>query len=582
MKKSGFFFLSLLLFSTVFSQNPKYALDSASFEHPGVPKGEIIKLNFNHSGIFPGTERDYWIYVPAQYRPEKPACVYINQDGIQWKAPTVFDNLIFRNEMPVTIGIFISPGQVKSADKDHALDRVNRSLEYDGLGSTYARFILNEILPEVEKQKTSDGRAIRLSKNGNDRAIGGSSSGAICAFTAAWEYPQEFSRVFSAIGTYTGLRGGDRYPVLIRKYEPRPIRIFLQDGSGDLNIYGGDWWKSNEAMERALDFAGYEVNHVWGEGGHNGDQGTAVFPEAMRWLWKDWPKPVTGGNTKNQFLQDILIPGDEWELVGKGYRFTEGTAVNAAGEVFFQDIPNAKTYKVSTDQKLTMLPLNSKQAAGTLFGPDAKRYVAAGATHQVLSYDAGEKETVIADSINGNDLVVAANGNIYVTAPDGTERPSKLFLIRPNGEKLVVDEGLKFANGLALTPDQTQLYVAESASHWLWIYSIRPDGTLINKQHFGWLHVPDTDENAWPDGLRCDRDGRVYVATRLGIQVLDQLGRVNAIIPVPGNQVYNLCFGGPGFDVLYIAAVDKVYRRRVKVHGANGFQSPVKPAQPRL
>ncbi|HZK63298.1 MAG TPA: SMP-30/gluconolactonase/LRE family protein, partial [Puia sp.] len=325
-----------------------------------------------------------------------------------------------------------------------------------------------------------------------------------------------------------------------------------------------------------------EVNHVWGEGGHNGNQGTAVFPEAMRWLWKDWPKPVTGGNTKNQFLQDILIPGDEWELVGKGYRFTEGTAVNAAGEVFFQDIPNAKTYKVSTDQKLTMLPLNSKQAAGTLFGPDAKRYVAAGATHQVLSYDAGEKETVVADSINGNDLLVAANGNIYVTAPEGTERPSKLFLIRPNGEKLVVDEGLKFANGLALTPDQTQLYVAESASHWLWIYSIRPDGTLTNKQHFGWLHVPDTEENAWPDGLRCDRDGRVYVATRLGIQVLDQLGRVNAIIPVPGNQVYNLCFGGPDFDVLYIAAADKVYRRKVKVHGANGFQSPLKPAQPRL
>ncbi len=530
MKKSGFFFLSLLLFSAVFSQNPKYALDSASFEHPGVPKGEIIKMNFNHSVIFPGTERDYWIYVPAQYRPEKPACVYVNQDGIQWKAPTVFDNLIFRKEMPVTIGIFISPGQVKSLDKDHALDRFNRSLEYDGLGSAYARFILNEILPAVEKQKTSDGRAIRLSK----------------------------------------------------KYEPKPIRIFLQDGSGDLNIYGGDWWKSNEAMERALDFSGYEVNHVWGEGGHNGDQGTAVFPEAMCWLWKDWPKPVTGGNTKNQFLQDILIPGGDWELVGTGYRFTEGTAVNAAGEVFFQDIPNAKTYKVSTDQKLTVLPLNSKQAAGTLFGPDGKRYVAAGATRQVLSYDAGEKETVVADSINGNDLVVAANGNIYVTAPDGTERPSKLFLIRPNGEKLVVDEGLKFANGLALTPDQTQLYVAESASHWLWIYSIRPDGTLTNKQHFGWLHVPDTEENAWPDGLRCDRDGRVYVATRLGIQVLDQLGRVNAIIPVPGNQVYNLCFGGPGFDVLYIAAADKVYRRKVKVQGANGFQSPLKPAQPRL
>ncbi|MDP4212526.1 MAG: SMP-30/gluconolactonase/LRE family protein [Bacteroidota bacterium] len=584
MKKTGLFFLTLLTFTGLFSQSgsPKYALDSASLEHPGVPKGEVLKFSFNHSAIFPGTERDYWLYIPAQYRPDKPACVYINQDGIQWMAPTVFDNLIYQHEMPVTIGVFISPGIVRSADKDHALDRINRSLEYDGLGNAYARLLLNEILPEVEKQKASDGRPIHLSGNGNDRAIGGSSSGAVCAFTAAWEYPQEFSKVFSAIGTYTGLRGADRYPVLIRKYEPKPIRVFLQDGSGDLNIYGGDWWKSNESMERALDFAGYSVKHVWGAGGHNGDQGTAVFPEAMRWLWKDWPRAAAAGNTKNQFLQDILIPGSEWELVGQGYSFTEGTAVNAKGEVFFQDIPNAKTYEVTPDGKLTMLSLDSKKAAGTIFGPDEKRYVATGTTHQILRYDNKGGESVVADSINGNDLVVAHNGNVYVTAPEGTDKPGKLFLIRPDGKKLIVDEGLKFANGLALTPDQTQLYVAESATHWLWIYSIRPDGTLVNKQHFGWLHVPDTEENAWPDGLRCDRDGRVYVATRLGIQVLDQLGRVNAIIPVPGNQIYNLCFGGPDFNMLYIAAADKVYRRKVKVQGANGFQPPVKPAQPRL
>jgi sugar lactone lactonase YvrE len=178
--------------------------------------------------------------------------------------------------------------------------------------------------------------------------------------------------------------------------------------------------------------------------------------------------------------------------------------------------------------------------------------------------------------------VVANNGNIYVTVPDGTEKPSKLYLIRPNGEKMIVDQGLKFANGIALTPDQTQLYVSESATHWIWIYSINPDGTLANKQRYGWLHVPDTEENAWPDGIRCDKDGRLYAATRLGIQVLDQLGRVNAILPVPENKVYNLCFGGPGFDILYIAAGDKVFRRKVKVHGANGFEPPLKPASPKL
>jgi sugar lactone lactonase YvrE len=358
--------------------------------------------------------------------------------------------------------------------------------------------------------------------------------------------------------------------------------VFLQDGSNDLSIYGGDWFKANESMERALEFSGYEVNHVWGTGGHNGAQGTAVFPDAMRWLWKDWPKPVKAGSTKNDFLNEILIPGSDWELVGQGYAFTEGTAVNAAGDFFFQDIPNAKTYKVEKNGKPVALPLNSKKAAGTIYGPDGKRYVAAGETRQILAYDGQNKETPIADSINGNDLVVAFNGNIYVTVPDGTGRPGKLFLIRPNGEKALLDEGLRFPNGLALTPDQTQLYVTESATHWVWIYSIKSDGTLENKQRYGWLHVLDTDENAWPDGIRCDRDGRVYVATRMGIQVLDQLGRVNAIIPVPENKVSNLSFAGPDFDTLYISANDKVYRRKVKVQGANGFQPPIKPPLPKL
>ncbi|HSC39556.1 MAG TPA: SMP-30/gluconolactonase/LRE family protein [Chitinophagaceae bacterium] len=583
MKKT-LILLLILAQARLFAQppaEPKYPTDSASIEQPGVPKGEIIKCSFAHSAIFPGTTRDYWIYVPAQYRPETPACVYVNQDGIQWKAPTVFDNLIYRKEMPVTIGVFVTPGKVLRADTVRSLDRFNRSFEYDGLGDAYARFILEELLPDAEKRKTSDGRAIRLSRKGNDRAIGGSSSGAICAFTAAWERPAEFSRVFSAIGTYVGLRGGERYPTLIRKYAPKPLRVFLQDGSNDNNHYGGDWWKANEMMERALTFAGYEVRHVWGEGGHSGQQGNAVFPDAMRWLWKDWPRPVAVGSSKNQVLSDILLPGEDWELVSEGLGFSEGTAANAAGEVFFQDIPNSKTYKVGLDGKVTTLAVDAKKASGTCFGPDGRRYVAAGGTRQILSYDAHEKVTVVADSVKGNDIVVASNGNIYVTSPDGSEKPGKLYLIRPNGTIKEVDAGIKFPNGIALTPDQTQLYVTESASHWVWLYTILPDGTLGNKQRYGWLHVPDTEENAWPDGIKCDRDGRVYVTSRLGIQVLDQIGRVNAILPIPG-QASNCCFGGPDFSILYVSSKDKIYRRKLKVHGANPFEAPVKPPTPRL
>ena len=567
-----------------------YPVDSASVEHPGVPKGELIKCSYDHSAIFPGTHRDYWIYVPAQYKPDHPACVYVNQDGIQWKAPTVMDNLIYSGEMPVTIGVFITPGRVMAGDTSAARDRFNRSFEYDGLGDAYVRFLLTEILPDVEKHRTGDGRPIRLSTNGNDRAIGGSSSGAIAAFTAAWERPDAFSRVFSAIGTYVGLRGGDRYPILIRKTEPKPIRIFLQDGSADLNIYGGDWWMANQTMERALEFAGYEVRHVYGEGGHNGTMGSAVFPDAMRWLWKGWPSAVARGQSANPVLEQ-LIPGEGWELVGEGYGFTEGTAVDAAGNVYFQDIPASKTYRVSAaGGRPELVSSRAERASGTCIGPDGARYEVAGGSKQVLKYEAGAggggagRPEVIANGIAGNDLVVAYNGNVYVTAPDGVDRPGKIWLIRPGGQPVVVDSGLKFVNGVCLTPDQTQLYAAESASHWIWVYTIKPDGTLTNKQRFGWLHVPDDRENAWPDGLRCDRNGLVYVATNMGIQVLDQLGRVNAILPMPygGQQPSNLCFGGPGFDVLYVSAVGKVWRRKMKVRGCNAFEAPVRPPMPHL
>src|SRR5205807_1704512 len=204
-----------------------------------VPKGEVIAFTFAKSKIFPGTTRECSIYVPKQYDGKKPACVHVNQDGVQFNAPAVFDDLIHKKEIPVLIGVFVRPGVVK-ATSPQALDRYNRSYEYDGLGDAYARFLLDELLPEVQKKTTSDGRPIRLSRDGNDRSIGGSSSGAVCAWTAAWERPDAFRRVFSAIGTYVGLRGANIYPTLIRKYEPKPLRVFLQDGSADLNIYGGD------------------------------------------------------------------------------------------------------------------------------------------------------------------------------------------------------------------------------------------------------------------------------------------------------------------------------------------------------
>ena len=558
-----------------YAQADNYEPGPDSKPQAGVPKGETLKFVFDRSKIFPGTTREYWVYVPAQYTPDKPACVYVGQDGIKYNAPVVFDNLIAKKEMPVTIGVFAMHGRVTTPNADTGQDRYNRSFEYDGLGDNYVRFLLEELLPEVETKRTSDGRAIRLSHNGNDRAIGGESSGAIAAFTAAWERPAEFSRVFSAIGTYVGLRGGEIYPTLIRKYEPKPIRVFLQDGSNDLNIYGGDWWMANQTMERALVFAGYEVQQVWGDGGHTGRQSTMLFPDAMRLLWKDWPQPVKAGVSKNATLADILIPDEGWQLVADGYKQTAGAATDAHGRVFF-DSAN-KTW-VMADGKPLELSSHSKQL-GEAFGPDGRLYAVAPQTRKIVAYNVeGEKKVKeVASGIVGSYITVGHNGNAYVTEPS----TGKIWLITPNGKKLVVDMGLKSPSGITFSADQTQLFVADAHSHWVYIYSIQETGTLTNKQRYYWLHFPDDLDWSGAGGMQVDSLGRLYVATAMGIQVADQPGRVQCIIPTPNGRVDDVAFGGAKLDTIYVMSNDRIYKRKLKIKGVLAWGNPVKPPMPR-
>jgi sugar lactone lactonase YvrE/enterochelin esterase-like enzyme len=548
-------------------------------KQPEVPRGTTFSFSLSKSKVFPGATRNVTVYVPAQYDGKTPACVYVNQDGLPKYVGPTFDKLIAAKEMPVTIAIGVTPGVVPAANKD-ALPRYNRSYEYDGLGDAYARMLLDELLPEVEKQTTKDGRAIVLSKKGTDRAIGGASSGAICAFTAAWERPEAFSRVFSTIGTYVGLRGGDVYPTLIRKFEPKPIRVYLQDGSKDLNIYGGDWWMANQTMERALLFAGYEVKHSWNEGGHNGGLASEVFPEAMQFLWKDWPELPKVGRGSSQ-MQELLIPGENWKLVGEGYKFTEGPATSARGEVFFNDVGASKTYKI-VDGKPQEWLKDSAGGDGQRFGPDGFLYANATKDKAVVRYESPDKKVVVADGFRGNDLVVLHSGAIYDTDPFEIPGNSKVYYISPRGEKKVVDTGLKFANGITVSPDQTLLYVADSRTHWVYSYVIQPDGTLANKQKYYHLYQRDTDDDTGADGMRVDRDGRLWVATKAGLQVCDQAGRVNCIIPTPNGKIANLTFGGENMDVLYATCGDKVYCRKVKVKGANAFEPPFQPKAPKL
>ena len=583
MKKTAILCLLTATLLPLFAADD-YSPGPDSKPQPGVPKGDVLKFTLDDSKYFPGTHHDYWVYVPQEYTADKPACVYVGQDGIGFNATTVFDNLIYKKEMPVTIGIFIKPGIVPAANTNAALNRFNRSYEYDGLGDNYARFLLEEILPLVEKITLPDGRAIRLSHDGNDRCIAGESSGAICAFTVAWERPQEFSRVFSAIGTFVDLRGGSRYPSLIRKYEPKPIRIFLQDGTNDNNKYGGDWWMANQTMVRALDFAGYEVTNIWGTDIHSGKHGTMIFPDVMRWLWHDWPEPVKGSPTKNDTLANILLPGEGWQLASEGHGSLDGPTANAKGEVFFNDGRHAKGYKIALDGKVTEFIADAKRHGGQAFGPDGRMYAVAGGDEKIYTYDADGKPTVFAEGIHGNDLVVAHNGNIYVTdsTASSTNGPTKVWLLKPDGSKQIVDTGLRFVNGVALSPDQSLLYVTDYRSHWVYSYVVQPDGTLADKQKYYWLHARDTDDDSGADGIRVDRDGRLYVTTRMGIQVCDQAGRVQCILPTPNGQVSNLCFGGEKFDTIFATCGDKVYKRKLKAIGANGWDEPNKPAAPRL
>ena len=539
-----------------------------------VPQGKIEGPFEFRSSIFAGTVREYWVYVPAQYDPAKPPCLMIVQDGLgmaqNWRLPTILDNMIHAGEVPVQLGIFVGHGSVP-ASHENAQPRFNRSFEYDGLGDRYARFLIDELLPEVAK-------TWKFSNNPDDRCLAGASSGGICAFNAAWERPDAFRRVISAIGTFVSLRGADAFPGLVRKTENKPLRIFLQDGSGDQDIYAGSWWHANQAMLSALQYSGYDVNHVWGEGGHNGKHSAAIMPDALRWIWGGYPEPLRIGKAKERRM-DLVIDDEPWQLVSSGHKFTEGPAVNDAGELYFTDIPNNRIHKVDADGKVSVFAEDSGAANGLMLGPDGLLYACRHADGQIVRYTAdGKSREVVVDGIKGNDLVLLSNGTGYCTDPDN----KKIFYFTIQGEKKEVDSGIEFPNGVMTSPDQTLLTVANTRGRFCYSFQIQPDGTLGAKQEYGWLHVTDHLQTG-ADGMAVDTEGRLYVTTALGVQVMDQLGRVNLILNKPKDAwLSNVIFGGPHRDVLYVTCGDSVFKRRIKATGVEPWKDPVKPPKPGL
>ena len=552
-------------------QQPALAAQSSAV----APTGEVIKAEFTGSKVYPGTWREYWVYIPKQLDRSKPAPVMVFQDGIQYNAPGVFDDLIAKKAIPPMVGLFVMHGRVKAPTAE-ALDRMNRSFEYDAVSGDYARFLLDELLPHVAKT-----HGLNLSSDPNDRGIAGNSSGAIAAFTAAWQRPDAFRRVFSAIGTYVGLRGGNEYPVLIRKTEPRPLRIFLQDGRNDLNNYTGSWWIANQDMLSALEYAGYDVRYEWGDGEHNSKHATVIFPDVLRWLWRDWPAPVKA-NPEGKSSQDvfqILIPGEEWKLVSEGHRNADGPAVSATGELFFTDPASNRIHKVELDGKVRVFAENTNGVSGLMFGPDGRLYAGASRSRQIVAYDASGKPHVLAEEAPANDLAVNVKGDLYFT--DSANK--KVWFLPKGGKPRVVDEGIDFPNGVLLSPDQTLLYVADYNGQLSWAFQIQPDGSLSHKQRYFYVHMPDAAGRSGADGMAVDSEGRVYIATPLGVQVFDQIGKCHAIIPPPQSGSFtNVEFGGPDMDEMYVTNGDKVFKRKTKAKGVLSWRPPIKPPVPRL
>ncbi|TWT74204.1 Gluconolactonase precursor [Allorhodopirellula solitaria] len=553
----------------------------------GVPQGKLIKMPVWESEIFENTVRDWWVYVPAQYDAGDPAALMVFQDGKRfadkdgrWRVPIVFDNLIARGEMPPTIAVLINPGHDKNRERVRNKSS-NRSFEYDSLGDRYSRFLLEEILPAVESQ-------YNVSPDPAMRAIGGSSSGAICAFTAAWEQPEQFSKVYSSVGSFTHLRGGNAYPGLVRKTEPKPIRVYMADTSGDIDNAFGSWPWANRRMASSLKYMGYDVRFDWAEGyAHNADYGSARFPDAMRWLWREQthePPIDTSDDLRGDLtLLNLLIPGQSWEVVAEEVGFADAACSDQDGNFYFSDMRAPAIYRHRADNQGEPESIAPLAVSGLEFGPDGTLYGCQGASKRVIAIDpATGKVRSVAENVTPNDLAITANGDILITETNAQQ----VTRIDPQtGQTTVVDTGITRPNGIVISPDGGTLAVSDYGGPWTWTFRVAQDATLDAKMPTMTMRLPIDPDGTFAfnepppyktasrgDGSAVDKAGRYYVTSAVGVAIFDPTGRLCGILPSPNpsRPITSCILAGPDHEYLYVTNGNAVYRRLLNISPSTG------------
>jgi gluconolactonase len=574
-----------------------YPLGPDSQPQPGVPQGTVTHYILKPGRFYPGTPHKYAIYVPAEYDASKPAPFMVFLDGSQalgnvMRVPIVFDNLIARHEIPPMIGIFVDPG-ILPALSPNDQERYNRIFEYDSLSPRFSEFLLRELIPAVAAR-------YNLSTNPDDRGLSGVSTGAVGAFMAAWNRPDQFHRVLSFIGTYVDMKGADHLPALIRKTEPKPIRVFMQDGSHDHIVpaepygfdFAGSWPINNQVMYQALQYAGYDVKFVMGAGTHSTKQAGAIMPDALRWLWRGYPAPIVvhenpamhepGWDAQGKPFDTVYFD-KPWQQIAGDYRAQANLASDKDGNVYFVDATTSQIDKIAPDGTLSVFRKKAADVAALRMGADGRLYASEPAQHRIVSFGLNGDQKIVAREVYAEDIALTEKGAVYFI--DRIHR--SIGLVDPAGQSRAVHnfnaDGMVIPAGLTLSPDQAFLIASDAQSRSSWSFQIAPDGSLINGEPFYRLEMPEEGWMSHAASVREDSTGQVYFATPIGIQVCMPNGRVEMILnpPHPAGAIASLSFAAGNPALLYVVEDGKIYRRPVKVMPALVW-APNKPPRPTL